>query len=533
MMVTRLACILCGIILLPGSEGRAQHAVLQPDRFNAYISAFNDSDEEIYKQLIPNAKAWEFLAANIPLFECPDKQLEQTYYFRWWTYRKHLKQTPAGYIVTEFLPDVPWAGKYNSINCPAGHHFYEGRWLRDTTFLKQYARFWFRGGASPRAYSSWAADAIRAFTLVHPDNAFPTDLLPDLVTDFREWEKTHLDSTGLFWQTDNRDGMEISVSGAYGRKDEGYRATINSYMFGNAKAIADIAGLAGNTGMATEFNRRAATIKSRIIGRLWDDKAQFFKVIPRGLPSLQHADVRELHGFTPWYFSIPDTKHAAAWGQLHHPQGFLAPYGPTTTEQRHPGFRIAYEGHECQWNGPSWPFSTTITLTSLANLLNNYEQYAMTKNDFCKLLTTYSRSHQRVREDGKLVPWIDENLNPYTGDWISRTRLATMENGTWSKAKGGRERGKDYNHSAFADHVISGLVGIRPEASNRLVINPLLPDNTWDYFCLDGVRYHGRNITVVYDKTGRKYGKGAGLRILVDGTEKASAPGLSKITITI
>src|SRR5690606_41087738 len=52
-------------------------------------------------------------------------------YFRWWTYRKHLKRTPEGYIITEFLPEVPWSGKYNTINCPAGHHFYEGRWLQD------------------------------------------------------------------------------------------------------------------------------------------------------------------------------------------------------------------------------------------------------------------------------------------------------------------------------------------------------------------------------------------------------------------
>ena len=60
-------------------------------------------------------------------------------------------------------------------------------------------------------------------------------------------------------------------------------------------------------------------------------------------------------------------------------------------------------------------------------------------------------------ENGNIVPWIDENLNPFTGDWISRTRLKTWENGTWSKGKGGVERGKDYNHSTFCDLIISGL----------------------------------------------------------------------------
>lgn len=519
---------LCGNRLV-----NAQHVVLKTDTFKPYVTAFNKDDDELYKQLIPNDKAWDFLSQNIPLFECPDKQLEQTYYFRWWTYRKHLKQTPAGYIITEFLPDVNWAGKYNSINCPAGHHFYEGRWLRDTTYLKQYARFWFRGGASPRSYSSWAADAISSFAKVHPDTTFLTNLLPDLLNDFHEWEKMRLDSTGLFWQTDNRDGMEISIAGLIGQKNQGYRATINSYMYGNAKALATIAQMAGNQSVVNEYTKRAAVIRSQILTKLWDDKAKFFKVIPRGTGTLTRADVRELHGFTPWYFSIPDEKHAIAWAQLTDEQGFWAPYGPTTAEQRHPGFRLAYEGHECQWNGPSWPFSTAITLTSLANLLNDYKQNVMTKRDFWNLLTTYSRSQQRILPDGERVPWIDENLNPYTGDWISRTRLSTMENGSWSTKKGGQERGKDYNHSSFCDHVISGLVGIRPQHGNQLVINPLLPDTTWDYFCLDNVAYHGKTITVLYDKTGQKYGKGTGFRVFVNGVEKAFTPTLQRVAINI
>ena len=61
-----------------------------------------------------------FLSTNIPLFECPDKDFEQIYYFRWWTYRKHIKQTPDGFVITEFLPHVGWAGKHNTINCAAG-----------------------------------------------------------------------------------------------------------------------------------------------------------------------------------------------------------------------------------------------------------------------------------------------------------------------------------------------------------------------------------------------------------------------------
>ena len=118
--------------------------VLRPEAFQHYIDRFNSDDEELYLQHIPNEQAWPFLRRNIPLFECPDKDIERTYYFRWWTYRKHIKSTPDGFVITEFLPPVGWAGKYNTINCAAGHHFYEGRWLHDAQYLNDYATFWFR-----------------------------------------------------------------------------------------------------------------------------------------------------------------------------------------------------------------------------------------------------------------------------------------------------------------------------------------------------------------------------------------------------
>ena len=109
------------------AEAQQGAFVLKSDAFRHYVEQFNRDDEELYLQHIPNAQAWKFLQANIPLFECPDKEIERTYYFRWWTYRKHIKQTPDGFVITEFLPQVGWSGKHNTINCAAGHHFYEGR----------------------------------------------------------------------------------------------------------------------------------------------------------------------------------------------------------------------------------------------------------------------------------------------------------------------------------------------------------------------------------------------------------------------
>jgi len=532
MQRTRL--LLISVLLATAAAARgaeasaaAGAAVLQVEAFRHYVDQFNRDDEELYAN-IPNADAWEFLKANIPLFECPDKDFERTYYFRWWTYRKHVKQTPDGYVITEFLPKVPWSRKYNTISCPAGHHFYEGRWLRDGKYLDDYAVFWFRKGGAPRQYSFWAADAMWSRHLVTGSKALVLDLLPDLVRNYEAWEKSNLDASGLFWQIDDRDGGEMSIGGS------GLRATINSYMYGDAVAISRIAELAGKADLAAQYREKSARLKRLVQERLWDPEAQFFKVLPR-VEGARFADVRELHGFTPWYFNLPGPGkgYEVAWKHLMDPQGFYAPFGPTTAEQRHPGFKVSYEGHACQWNGPSWPYATAVTLTAMANVLNNYEQNAVGKADYFETLRIYTRSHAYKREDGRVVPWIDENLDPRTGEWLARKMLLQQVEKRKAEGKepgGVKERGKDYNHSSYCDLIISGLAGLRPRADDTVEVNPLVPDGKWDWFCLDNVWYHGRTLTIVWDKTGGKYGKGKGLRVFADGREIARSEALGRVT---
>ena len=232
--------------------------------------------------------------------------------------------------------------------------------------------------------------------------------------------------------------------------------------------------------------------------------------------------MRELHGYTPWYANLPDPGFESAWAQIIDTNGFFAPFGPTTTERRNHGFALSYQGHECQWNGPGWPYSTSVTLTAMANLLDNYSQNVVGKKDYYRLLMIYAHSQHLRLDNGKVVPWIDENINPDTGDWMARTMM---------KSRTGQihERGKDYNHSTFCDLIINGLIGLRPQVGNKVEISPLIPDGQWDYFCLDNVLYHGHSLSIFYDKTGRRYGKGKGLRVFADGVEIAHARRLQKL----
>lgn len=511
--------------------------ILRPNGFKAYIDGFNDKDEETVVQAIDNAHAWSWLSGSMPLFECPDREIEETYYFRWWLYRKHLKSTPDGFVITEFHPAVPWAGKHNTINCAAGHHLNEGRWLGNRgEFLPDYIRFWFRNGGSLRAYSSWLVHVVWEYAKASGDFALAEELLPDFVSHYRAWGATHQNRSGLYWSYDDRDAMEYSISGS------GLRPTLNSYLYGDALAIARIAGRAGRPVLEEEFLEAADRLKRLVQERLWDERDEFFKVVPLAEASAEvrqwrfgamprETNVREQIGYIPWYFHLPDAGYERAWRQLLDAEGFRAPYGPTTAERRHPRFLFRHEAHECLWNGPSWPFATSQTLTAMANLLNDYEQAAVSKRDYLDLLRTYAGSHYRTREDGERVSWLDENLNPFTGEWLSR---GILESWGWRADKGGRERGMDYNHSTYNDLIVTGLVGIRPDEGDRLVVNPLVPEEAWAYFCLDRLNYRGREITVLYDRTGERYGRGAGLRVFVDGRERACGHlGAAKLTVDL
>src|SRR5437868_7814322 len=95
-----------------------------------------------------------------------------------------------------------------------------------------------------------------------------------------------------------------------------------------------------------------------------------------------------------------------------------------------------------------------------------------------------------------------------------------------------RNHSEHYAHSTYTDNVLTELMGILPQEDSKLVIDPLVP-KTWDYFVVEDVVYHGKDITIVYDKTGDKYKVGKGLTVFVGGQKKGHRDDLGKLTVDI
>lgn len=486
----------------------------------AALNAFLNAEDPVKRQIEAVEARYR---ANIPYFECSDDQITRIWYYRWLIYINQIRRTPAGFrVVTEFIKNVEWAGRYNTIVCPAGHHMKEGRWLRDGGVMDDYARFWVElSGEAGRSYTSWTADSLLSIAKATGRFDYALEKLDKLAAIYRHLcttplglvarnrgYKPYLAENGLFQQIDSHEGSEYSISGRpweYDRPRADYRPQTNSCMCGDAKAIARLAHMKGDDVLAEEFDREAERIARRMDEALWDEQEGFYKTV--NSETGEKCSACEEKGYFPWYFDIPGPERDCAWDKLTDEAYFKTPAGIATAQRSHPHYRRDLKGERfgadgpCTWSGQVWPFDTCMTLTGLANRIDRRDGGTPEMREmWLENMRSYARLHDK---DG--YPWLGESLDPDSGAWDHE-----------------RERGLNYNHSSFCDLVVTGLAGLRPQTDPTVRINPVIPENGMDWFCLENVPYHGRLLTILYDADGSRYGQGKGLILFVDGKEAAS-----------
>ncbi|UNI16817.1 hypothetical protein JDV02_003217 [Purpureocillium takamizusanense] len=486
-------------------------------------------------QLLAGVEDRSWFEKNIPILDIPDRQIQDVYYYRWQTYREHLVYTGAqyGYMPSEFLHPVGYGAPYGGIAAAAGHQINEGRWLRDLRYGQNAVNYWLAGPGQlskpateelnkdtfdwAHEYSFWAASSVWKQYLVSGDRGFVLSHLDNLVKQYHGWDNHFNSSLGLYWQYPVWDATEFTAA-SYESSDPyhggaGFRPTINSYQYGDAIAISAIAALKGDTALAADFQKRAKALQDASQKHLWDDERKFFMHRARdNNTSGALLTSREIMGYVPWMFNMPNVdSDMIAFEQLKDPQGFSATYGPTTVERRSKWFM--YEAQSCcHWNGPSWPFATSQTLTAVENVLNDYpSQTHITSSDYVTLLKRYAATQYK---NGK--PYVAEAHDPDADKWIYD----------------GTDHSEDYNHSTFVDNIIAGLIGLRPQSDDTLVVNPLSP-STWDHFALENVAYHGHSITILWDSTGSHYKQGKGLRVYVDDRLAGSRSTLGSVKVNV
>ncbi|WP_349322687.1 MGH1-like glycoside hydrolase domain-containing protein [Asticcacaulis sp. MM231] len=470
---------------------------------------------------------WDWYKQNVPMLETPDADINAVYYYRFDMMTKHFVygSPEHGYSITEFIDRPGWSGTYGAISCPLGLQFSDIRWLKDQRVARNYAHYWYNvPGAQPRAYSNWFGASMWGLYEAWGDKSFISALLPDMKKDYEGWTAERFDAKAqMFVWNGMQDGMETNINSRqtddWFRGAEGYRPTLNAYMYGNALAISKAAALTGDTQTAKLYADKAAALKVQVQTRLWDPKRKFFfhmfandekDGIKAGTLTYQTGKYagnehgRELIGLVPWQFNLPDEGYESAWKTVNDPDDFFAKYGLTSVERHDPLFRISE--HCCEWSGTAWPYATAQTLEAMANLLNNYKQSVVSKGDYFQVLKSFTTSQFK---DGR--PFIAEANHPDTGKW---------------QIVAGHS--EEYFHSSYVDLVVTGLAGLRPRADDVLEVNPLIPD-AWAYFAMDDISYHGHTVSIIWDKDGTRYNKGQGLSLMVDGKIVKTSPTLQKL----
>ena len=289
--------------------------------------------------------------------------------------------------------------------------------------------------------------------------------------------------------------------------DESYRMNSNCFMAAAGYSLAKMSSAIGKHWSETNyFVKRGDEIKTAVFEKLWDDDISFFTEIT-------HDEKRKINGkesncYSAWSFNLaPDEeRYGKAWDYIMRTDTFLAPFGITSLEKENPHYMQPF-GHGCLWNGPVWPYTYSLILLGMSNLLHNYKNHRVTKDSYFELLKRYCLCHYDTDSTDDFA--VREDHHPEENRWIAPNR--------------------DYNHSTFIDNVLNGLMGICP-TEDGLTVNPIVPDN-WDYFCVEDVRWQGKDITVVYDKTGEKYGRGIGLSVFCDGALAAHSDTLARLTL--
>ena len=493
------------------------------DTYRAYFHKFRENDTEDVVQFVSNAEAEDFLLCNAPRLYCPDQTIEETFAFRTWTMRKHIKKTDAGFLITEFLVDaqLPWAGNYNIINAALTHHLNEFRWMKNADQFLDYIRFFITGEGSADAtksafaYHTPALTAMYNYCKLTANEQYLIANADAFEKYFLFWEETHSTGNGLYWSIDDREGTEYTISGTTPELKmlKGFRPLMNACMYADARSLANIWALACNPEKEAVYLEKASFIRKKINEKMWD--GDFYKAIhpleqDLDTPLDYHCippvcNARELMGYIPWAFCVPEPGKEKAFEYLKDSHVFQAETGFTTADISHERF-LFYQGKACTWNGNVWPYATSYAINAVIELLQHYEQSVISEADLYNFIHKYAQMHYSM-ENGKYMNFIDEVMLPFSHVWYARESARTGVH----KPTGGPNRGKDYNHSTFIDLVLRGLCGIDTD-QKELTLTPRVR-GIWPWFKIENLSFHQNTYTVYYDEDGSVFHKGTGVII--------------------
>jgi hypothetical protein len=519
---------------IPPGESRAIQfgAAVNLDRNLALLHVQNDLQQDVAMMSREN---WQACFAGVPYFECNDPHLQKYYWYRWYGLRL-LTVNIEGHKI-EGEEGVRFAypcvlegidGFRSHISYSAQCHMLEAGWMHNpalaqgcmegmfaaqehTGYLPGHLYLW----RETRGFyhADWGANALQLYHLTG-DRSFIERAYPGLsrYADYFERDRDREDSHLYDIMDQGETGQEymsrylfVDESADDWRRIQlkGVDATV--YIYRLQRALGEMAGMLGKDEEAAVWTRKADATRDAVRERMWDPERRFFfDVDPKtGARSPYKAAV----GFYPFLCDIATPEHLPAITEhLLNPNEFWTAFPVPASSLDDPYFSADAEWKgrrmSCPWNGRVWP---------------------MTNSHVCEALTRAALT-------------LDPALKPYAVDLISRFVRMMFYDGDPERPNGFEHynpftgtpsmyRGiDDYQHSWVVDLLVKYLVGIQPNGSDTLLLDPL-PFSV-NRFVMEGIRYRGHMVDVRWDRT-------EGYVVCIDGAVRARAPERTRLEVPL
>ena len=448
-----------------------------------------------------------YWAENLPYIDVPKKAVQKAIDYRWWLERfNSLDANIPGYDYQYPVTIEGVLGYNNAIILTQPMHLQDTKWLRSPYLA--YGQLLSAGNSSQSSafldnpgnrnnwnnhYGQYLAEAgYEAFNVIGGGAELAENLAYYFghdATGQLEHYGNHIEGRDLIAYRNNymtgndADTISMHAPGTGTWKAHGE----NAYVWAAADAAAKLYEQLGNTEQAKYYRDLADKIKADVLELMWCEECQKFETYAVHPTGTQHnANQPNLVKYTESnnynYFAVG-----------------LVPDDAASVTKYKEALKAFSNGKEF----PIFPFYT-------ANQVHNQEVSG--SNNFSNInftvqlrlyesaLRTYDKEQTYITDDmlAMMAEWMAWNVYPDAGDirYPNNNEFHNIDGRTYENYY----RSWIY-HNILGNYTylfIEDMAGIQPRSDEKIELSPI--DFSYDHFMVNNVRYHGHDLTVVWDK---------------------------------
>ena len=448
-----------------------------------------------------------YWAENLPYIDVPKKAVQKAIDYRWWLERfNSLDANIPGYDYQYPVTIEGVLGYNNAIILTQPMHLQDTKWLRSPYLA--YGQLLSAGNSSQSSafldnpgnrnnwnnhYGQYLAEAgYEAFNVIGGGAELAENLAYYFghdATGQLDHYGNHIEGRDLIAYRNNymtgndADTISMHAPGTGTWKAHGE----NAYVWAAADAAAKLYEQLGNTEQAKYYRDLADKIKADVLELMWCEECQKFETYAVRPTGTQHnANQPNLVKYTESnnynYFAVG-----------------LVPDDAASVTKYKEALKAFSNGKEF----PIFPFYT-------ANQVHNQEVSG--SNNFSNInftvqlrlyesaLRTYDKEQTYITDDmlAMMAEWMAWNVYPDAGDvrYPNNNEFHNIDGRTYENYY----RSWIY-HNILGNYTylfIEDMAGIQPRSDEKIELSPI--DFSYDHFMVNNARYHGHDLTVVWDK---------------------------------